>query len=109
MSKAPRATGRSLADLIDDAAEAPPITAEIDTTSSNRVGAAPQSSDDGGKPVTYFVTTRDRRRLRQIAFDKETSLHEIHREAVSEWLERRGHPPLEPQAANRQSTRHKQK
>jgi hypothetical protein len=99
MSAAKR--GRSLAEImnpIDDLSEAvgaPP--AEVPSPRAN--------SQPPIVPINVLVTPGDRKRLRQLSLDADTSLQKLGHEAWNMLLRSRGLPPLEPVTANIQSGR----
>ena len=96
MSKAPRRTGRSLADMIGDAGS---------SAGASEPSQPPPAALKSAKPVVFTVlmTHGDRQRLRQLSLDEDTSLQQLGIEAFSLLMEKRGLPPLQPQNANRQS------
>lgn len=100
MSKAKR-NGKSLADVLGQsiAAEAAPKTP---------FGGGPRPPGGGppeGVPLSILVTAADRRRMRQLSLDADTSLQKLGHEAWNLLLRERGLPELEPLTANRPSGR----
>jgi hypothetical protein len=50
--------------------------------------------------INVFMTPGDRKRLRQLSIDSDTSIQKLAREGLDLMLERRGLAPLEPATAN---------
>ena len=57
------------------------------------------------RQINVFVTAEDHERLRRYSFDAKLSLQKIMHEAVSEYLQRKGHAALQPATAQRPSGR----
>ena len=91
-------TGRALADVMGELDEEPaasPITAATADAAPVRNSASPAIV-----PVNVQVTTRDRKRLRQLSLDTGLSLQKLGHEAWNRLLEARGLEPLEAVAAS---------
>ena len=56
-----------------------------------------------GVPLVILVTAADRRRLRQLSLDSDTSLQQLGHAAWNLLLREKGHRELEPTTANRPS------
>lgn len=59
-----------------------------------------QEASDKIVPVTILVTPEDRKRLRQLALDGDTSIQKIGHEAWNRYLQWKGLEPLTPVTAN---------
>lgn len=69
------------------------------------VAAAPDADTAKLRQINVFVTAEDHERLRRYSFDAKLSLQKIMHEALSEYLQRKGHPALQPATAQRPSGR----
>lgn len=102
MSNTRRRAPRSLATY----EPTPSVTAAPETVVAALDPQARGKPDNAeGVPLSILVSAKDRRRLRQLALDKEVSLQSLGIRAWSLLLEQEGLAGLEPQTANRPSGR----
>lgn len=96
MSKKP---ARSLADVI--ARAAPPAD---EPAASPAAAASPSTARDIPlAQINIFLDAADRKRLRQLSIDADTSMQQLVVEGINLMLERRGLAPLKPVTANKPS------
>lgn len=86
-------------------ASAPVETAPIAPALEPPVDAKIKSTGAEAVPLTTLISAKDRKRLRQLALDKECSLQTLGIAAWSLLLEAEGMSGLKPQKANRPSGR----
>ena len=88
--------GRPLSDVLPSIDDEPSITvAEPEPPAVGKPRKEPEIV-----PVNFFVTPKDRRRLRQLSLDSGLSVHKLCHEGINLMLSARGLTPLEPVAAN---------
>jgi hypothetical protein len=95
---------RTMAALLKPLDPPPPAPAPAPAVPS---ATAPALDADTAKlrQINLFVTAEDHERLRRYSFDAKLSLQKIIHEAVSEYLQRKGHAALQPATAQRPSGR----
>lgn len=103
MANPPRRAPRTLATYEPTASAIAPV--EAVPASSPPPFAKPKADSAEGVPLSILVSAKDRKRLRQLALDKEVSLQTLGIKAWSLLLEAEGLEGLEPQTANRPSGR----
>jgi hypothetical protein len=91
----PKRTMAALLKPLDPPAPTPPALA----------APAPDVDTPKLRQINVFVTAEDHERLRRYSFDAKLSLQKIMHEALSEYLQRKGHAALQPATAQRPSGR----
>lgn len=74
--------------------------AEATVAALSEVTEQESGAPDKIVPITILVTPEDRKRLRQLSLDSETSLQKLGHEAWNRYLQWKGLDPLTPVTAN---------
>ena len=109
----PSKRGRSLAEFmpsIEDEEASPTANTALEGVDRSRTeqqgkGSAKDATPPDMVALHVFVTSADRKRLRQLCLDADTSLQKLGHEAWNLLLTKKGLPSLQPLAANRPSGR----